>query len=203
MPRLPEMTATICVFFGLIASGKSSLAEEFSRRLDAPYANSDRLRKELAGAEAGRGRGAAVDQGIYTPAFTRRTYDALLVRAEQEIVRGAGLVVLDGSYQQCSERQRVRDLATRLGSRVLFVLCRCPEEEMRRRMDERARDPLAVSDGRWEVYLAQRQRFEAPTELAPSQILVLDTTRPVAQLADDLITQLAGAGPITPVITAG
>ncbi len=184
------MAGTIYVFFGLIASGKSSLAEEFSRRLGMVYANSDRLRKELAGADAARGRGAAVDQGIYTPAFTRRTYDALLTRAEQEVVRGAGGVVLDGSYQQRAERQRVRDLAARLGSAVVFVLCQCPEEEMRRRMEERARDPLAVSDGRWEVYLAQRQRFEPPTELTASQLLVVETTRPVAQLADDLVPQI-------------
>lgn len=187
--------APIFVFFGLIASGKSSLAEEFARRQGLCCHNSDRVRKELAGAAAALGRGTAVDQGIYSPEFSRRTYDALLARAEADLLGGQPGTVLDASYQQRSERQRVRDLALRLGSPVLFLLCRCPEDEMRRRMEERARDPLAVSDGRWEIYLAQRERFEVPEELAATELLTIETTQPVDLLAQDLIRSLAARRP--------
>ena len=72
--RQPE----VWVFFGLIASGKSYLAEAWAARHSFVHLNSDRVRKELAGAAAANGRGAGADQGIYTPEFSRRTYDELL-----------------------------------------------------------------------------------------------------------------------------
>ena len=39
----------IWVFFGLIATGKSTLAEKWAARHTMAHFNSDRLRKELAG----------------------------------------------------------------------------------------------------------------------------------------------------------
>ena len=42
----------ILVFFGMTASGKSTLAQACADRYGAPYYNTDRIRKELAGLEA-------------------------------------------------------------------------------------------------------------------------------------------------------
>ena len=47
---------------------------------------------------------------------------------------------------------------------------------MRERMEQRQHDPLAVSDGRWDVYLQQKARFEMPSELRPEQLLTIDTS---------------------------
>ena len=77
MPGRPE----VWVFFGLIASGKSYLAEAWADRHGFAHYNSDQIRKELAGASSVSGRGEAPNQGIYTPEFSRRTYDELLQRA--------------------------------------------------------------------------------------------------------------------------
>jgi len=151
----------IVVFFGLIATGKSTLASAWAREQAMAYYNSDRVRKELAGLTAGTSGRADLDAGIYTPEFTRRTYAALLERARADIHASRG-AVLDASYQLRADRDRVRDLAQELGVAARFVLCTCPEAEMRRRMEERAKDPLAVSDGRWEIYLGQKARFQFP-----------------------------------------
>ena len=40
---------TLAVFFGMTASGKSTLALAWAKRCQAPYYNTDRVRKELAG----------------------------------------------------------------------------------------------------------------------------------------------------------
>lgn len=171
----------IFVFFGLIASGKSTLAEAWAKAHSIAAFNSDRVRKDLAGLLPQTSRKEQVDQGIYSQEFTRRTYDALLDLAAQEIRAGRS-VALDASYQSTEERQRVRDLGKKLGARACFVHCLCPEPEMRRRMEERARDPQAVSDGRWEIYLRQKERFEVPRELASGELLVINTDRQVAEL---------------------
>jgi hypothetical protein len=164
----------IWVFFGLIATGKSTLAAAWAARHGMAHFNSDRLRKELAGAAAASGRQTALDQGIYRREFSRRTYDALLAKAEQEC-RAGRPVVLDASYQSRGERDRLRALAARLGVGVVFVHCLCPEEEVMRRLALRSRDPGAVSDGRPAIYLAQKERFEVPDELDGNQLISVST----------------------------
>ncbi len=190
MPDL-ERRPVLYVFFGLIASGKSTLASAWAGRHGLAYHNSDRVRKELAGLAPETPQREAVDGGIYTAEFSRRTYDRLLELAAALLAAGRS-VVLDGSYQARAERDRLRLLAAGHGADLRFVLCRCEEEIMRRRMEERLRDPQAVSDGRWEVYLLQRQRFEPPTELEAAEVLELDTAAPIGELLEKLDRRFAG-----------
>lgn len=177
------------VFFGLIATGKSTVAQAWAERRNLRYYNSDVVRKELAGLSPQARRSETADQGIYSGEFTARTYAALLERAEQDLTDGRG-VVLDASYQRQADRDQVRELAQRLGVRLYCVLCICPEEEMKRRMAQRALDPQAVSDGRWEIYLKQKERFEAPTELAPDQLVILSTDLPLKTVIEQLSSHL-------------
>jgi predicted kinase len=172
---------TLYVFFGLIATGKSTLAAAWAESLDIPYFNSDRVRKQLAALSEETSRQDGFNQGIYTSDFSRRTYTALLERAAAHLQQGVS-VVLDASYQAKEERQRVRDLAGRMADRICFILCTCPETEMKRRMAERGMDPTAVSDGRWEIYREQKKRFEPPDEIAADELIIIDTRAPAAQL---------------------
>lgn len=181
MPGRPE----VWVFFGLIASGKSYLAEAWADRHGHNYLNSDLIRKELVGVASASGRGEAPNQGIYTPEFSRRTYDELMHRGTAAMAEGRS-VLLDASYQSRAERDRVRNWAAGLKVPVHFVQCICPEEEVLRRLARRAADPDAASDGRWEILQVQKSRFEAPAELTGAQLLTLTTDRPVGVLMDEL-----------------
>jgi len=181
MPQPPELY----VFFGLIASGKSTLAEAWAERIGAVYANSDVLRKELAGLKPAAEQSDSFGKGIYTPEFTRKTYDAMLCRAGSELTLGRS-AVLDASYSSEAERRMVLDLAESHQVLVRFVLCICPEPLMKERMEIRARDPLAVSDGRWEIYLQQKKKFVEPKELDQSQLIVINTDKPVELLISEL-----------------
>lgn len=175
----------IFVFFGLIATGKSTLAKGWAERHGFAYANSDVVRKELAGLAATASQKEGVDQGIYTREFSRKTYDALLAAAEEAIKQGRG-VILDASYQNREERAKVRDLGVRLAVPVRFVLCECSDAVKKSRLALRAQDPNAVSDGRWEIYLQQKERFEPPAELAAGQFIAFDTDLPIAAALDKL-----------------
>ena len=168
------MKSDLLVFFGLIASGKSTLAEMFAESENMEYLNTDRVRKELAGIEATRRRPEDLGRGIYSPAFTERTYAAMLARAADSLGQGRG-VVLDGSYSRRRDRSAVLACGRQEKAPVRFILCFCSDIEVKRRLAMRARDPLAVSDGRWEIYLRQKESFESPDELAPNQLLYLNT----------------------------
>lgn len=162
------------IFFGLIASGKSTRAELFAAEHGLPYFNSDRVRKELAGIAPTERRPDTMSQGLYSPEMTATTYQALLDRAEQAL-KGGSAAVLDGSYSIAAGRNEVRRLAESAGAKPLFILCSCSEEETKRRLALRAKDPNAVSDGRWEIFVRQRETFEQPDELPQAQLLRLDT----------------------------
>jgi predicted kinase len=166
---------TLYIFFGLIASGKSTLAELFAKNQELPYYNTDRVRKELAGIAVNERRPDGMGQGIYTPEFTQKTYQTMLNRAAQDCKQGAVGAVLDGSYSTVSDRHKVNELANSLDARIHFFLCSCSEQETQRRLALRAQDPHAVSDGRWEIFVRQREKFEQPDELGSRQIRYIDT----------------------------
>ncbi len=175
----------IFVFFGMIASGKSYLASRWAGQHGYSYYNSDVVRKELAGLSAETSQKEEVDQGIYTAEFSRKTYDELIRLAKADLADGRYEgVVLDGSYQSRRERDLVRN---KLGDfEPFFIYCFCTETVLKERMELRAKDPKAVSDGRWEIYLKQKERFELPDELATDQLVRIDTDRSL----DELLSRL-------------
>ena len=175
----------IYVFFGMIATGKSTIAQGWAWLKQVRCYNSDWVRKELAGINPTESQRESVDSGIYTQEFSRKTYKTLIERAEARLKRGDS-VAIDASFQYAQDRQDVMELVKKLNCRVCFILCQCPEEEMKRRMDQREKDPAAVSDGRWEIYLKQKKRFEPPDELPASKLIILDTRAPLEELLEEL-----------------
>lgn len=186
---MPQPENLLVVFFGMIATGKSYLASAWARHYDLPYYNSDRVRKELAGLAPADEQVEEVDQGIYTPEFSRRTYDALIERAAHHFeANKQACVVLDGSYQSLEERNLLRKRFENQ-VRLVFVHCFCAENVIRRRLQLRASDPDAVSDGSWKIYLAQKKRFQPVTEA--EQVIELDTDAPLEDLVRKVTTEMS------------
>jgi predicted kinase len=170
----------------MTASGKSFLGRSWATRHSFPYFNTDIVRKQLAGLKENEPQPSGINDGIYSTAFTRRTYDAMIDKADLALQDSTNrCTVLDGSYLDPNERDKIRNT---LGKkcRIIFVLCKCSEETVRTRLTLRSNDPNAVSDGRWEIFLHQQKVFTSPTELPPEQLLVLNTEAPL----ESLMTQL-------------
>ena len=180
----------IYVFFGMIATGKSTVSQGWAWHKQIRCYNSDWVRKELAGINPTESQRKSIDSGIYTKESSRETYKTLLERVEARAKQGDSVVV-DASYQYADDRQDIRKLARGLSCQVYFILCQCSEAEMKRRMDAREKDPAAVSDGRWEVYLEQKKRFESPDELSASELIILDTQRSLEELLEELEEKLS------------
>ncbi|MDH3390568.1 MAG: ATP-binding protein [Desulfobulbaceae bacterium] len=179
----------IYVFFGMIATGKSTISQAWAWQKQLRCYNSDWVRKEMAGINPTESQRESVDTGIYTKEFSQKTYKILLERAEARIKQGDS-VILDASYQYTQDRQDVKELANDLNCQVYFILCQCPEAEMKRRMDTREKDSAAISDGRWEIYQKQKKRFQAPDELSDSELIILDTQVSLEELLKDLEEKL-------------
>jgi hypothetical protein len=72
--------------------------------------------------------------------------------------------------------------------RIVFVHCFCSEKVVRERLQLRASDPDAVSDGNWGIYLTQKKRFHPVTDM--EQVLELDTDAPVEELVRKVTTAI-------------
>ena len=171
----------LLVLLGLSGTGKSFLGRILAEKGLASYYNSDVVRKEIAGLSPAEHRYEPFEKGLYSPEMTQRTYEELLRRAVQDLEQGQD-VILDATYRKAAHRKALLDLAKERKVPVLFVWCKAPEEVIRQRLEKRALEEGEPSDGRWEIYLAQKARFEPPEEIPPSQLLVLDTTKPLEEL---------------------
>ena len=176
--RPPASPGPVVAVGGVIGAGKTLLAEALARALALPLVASDRTRKWLAGVGATERAPAAA----YEPAFSDRTFDEVFRRAAVVVGSGRG-VILDATFRERDLRRRARELAARHGRPFLFVEATCDDATLRERLRRRAAGP-SVSDATESLLARMRAEFEAVTELAPAEHLVVRTTEPVPALVE-------------------
>ena len=166
----------LLVTFGLMGTGKSTVAQTLSQALGWDCLRSDVVRKELAQISPRVHRYEEFHQGIYSPNFSRQTYQALFDRALALLSAGKS-VILDGSFKKQGERKRALSLAAKASADSLLIECLCSEEEIQRRMARRAREENNPSDGRWEIFADQKKDYEKVGGIPSDLFLPLDTER--------------------------
>jgi aminoglycoside phosphotransferase family enzyme/predicted kinase/CBS domain-containing protein len=186
--RRPLVPATLIAVGGLIASGKSTVAERASLEWGLPVVDADGTRKALLGVKATRPVHENAWAGAYDPGFTEKVYAEVLRRAEQVLISGRG-VIIDASFRSRVARAAVRDLAGRFHVPLRVVECRADQNASRARLGARARES-SVSDGRIEIFDAFRARFEPVDELPPDDHVLLDTSRSLDETIETLRARL-------------
>lgn len=174
----------VVVIFGLMATGKTTLARALGQALGLPLVESDRVRKTLAGLQPTTRATEEFGRGIYAADFSSRTYAEMRRQAAAHLAAGRS-VILDGSYKRAGERELVRQMAREHRAEVIFVYCECPPAEARRRAGIRLNDPQAFSDGRLELFAAQVQDFD-PLGPEDRPLLRLDTNRELEVVLEEL-----------------
>lgn len=159
---------------GLTGTGKSTLAQTLAGDLGAALFQSDPIRKELASVPRGERHLDPFGKGIYAQDISRKTYDALLSRARGELKQGRP-VILDATYLKAGQRKDAQDLAEKMKVPFFVVQVVCPEEEVKRRLSERMEKGQGPSDGRWEIYLEQKNIQDPVTEVPSDRLLMVNT----------------------------
>jgi len=175
-----DLPPVLLAISGLSGSGKSMLAGELAARRGWELLSSDVVRKSLHGLAPRERATAEIDRGLYSPEATRRTYETLAARAGVALERER-CVVVDATAQAAWERELLADAARAHGGLFLLAEVRASDETIRTRLEARAREPGAVSDAGWEVYLAQKARWE-PVTLGDWAHPVLDGDRPPSEV---------------------
>jgi len=174
----------VVVLFGLMGTGKTTLAQALGEALGLPVIHSDAVRKTLAGLTPTTRVPLEFGAGIYGEDFSARTYAQMRRLARESLAAGPG-VILDASYKRAKERVLVRDLAQGQGATALFVYCECPAEVAQERLGIRRDDPRAISNGRVELFEAQARDFD-PLMPDDRPLLRLQTGRELGVVLDEL-----------------
>lgn len=167
----PPALLVVC---GRIGTGKSTAAGLLGGLTGFPVLNSDVVRKRLAGLSPTARAHAEYRTGIYSEAFTQRTYTALSRQAEEELRAGRG-VIIDATCKRRADRRRLLTLGARLGVPVLFVECQASPAVVERRLRLRERQAESVSDATRATARHEQSDFPPFDDIPDTQHLVIDT----------------------------
>jgi aminoglycoside phosphotransferase family enzyme/predicted kinase len=174
---------------GLPGTGKSTLSRQLAVAAGFYVIRSDAVRKELAGLCPESAGGGALDAGIYSAAWTDRTYAECLARAETRLFSGER-VLIDATFVEERRRRPFLEAARRFGVPGLFLMCDAPPDVVRSRLAARQGD---VSDADWSVYQQVRGRWEPPGSETARDAHRLDTAHPAGAAVDQAVNILRQA----------
>ena len=182
---------TLILISGLMGTGKSVIAKEIAPRLGAMILQTDVLRKELLGIVPTERHYEAFGAGIYSPEMSRKTYEEAHRQALSHLRSGRS-VIIDASYKKSAERKEAIRTAQEAGADVFVVECTCPEEVVKERLDTRMSAPGEASDGRWDIYLAQKDDFDPITEVAQDAHITVNTAQAPERCMEEIVEAISG-----------
>lgn len=119
-------------------------------------------------AEAG-----SFEEGIYSPAVTKRTYDEILAQSVEHLRHGERAVV-DATFRDRELRQRFIKTAHDEGALFAFIICECDREIIRGRLLARKND---LSDATWEVYEQMEKGWDLSESAAMTECFIVNTEK--------------------------
>jgi uncharacterized protein len=174
---------------GLVATGKSTVARMLGDLTGFQVLSSDVVRKGLAHVSPTERAAEGYRKKIYSDSFTRLTYQALLEKAEQCLKAGKGVIV-DATFGDRQHRRLFLNRAADIGTRIFFIECRAPEEEIFRRLKEREQRVDEISDATWQIYLRQRDQFAPLVEIPDRLHLTVNTEADARDAVEKLVESL-------------
>jgi uncharacterized protein len=187
---------TIWVVCGMIAAGKSTVAEALAQALQINTLRSDVVRKKLFDRQVFESQTTGFGKGIYSEDATALTYGKLLLLAQEEVEQDRS-VILDATFGHKNQRREVLRLAQDMDADIIFLECRCPEAVIKKRLRERGKTP-SVSDARL-MHLAEfKAGYEAPDEIPPAIKITIDTSEPLEENLEKILLHADLTIPETP-----
>ncbi|MFW6192722.1 MAG: AAA family ATPase [Gemmatimonadota bacterium] len=186
----PSRRPGLVLLGGLPGTGKTTLAEGLAQEAGFRVISSDRTRKELAGMDPDDDASAGFGEGIYTPAWSDRTYAACLDAAERALFRGERVIV-DASFRGEERRRAFLEAGRRWGVPVLWLVCRADEETVRGRL---AGPRSGGSDAGWDVYRRAAGTWDEPGERTRRVMRTVPTDGPRDAALDRALRHLRETG---------
>ena len=159
----------IVVMSGLSGAGKTTVAKEIAKLINAIHIRSDAVRKHLAGIALEEKGGAE----IYSEEMSHKTYGKMLESGV--MLANIGFpVILDAKYDRLGCRQKAIDTAKENNIPLKIINCTAPIELLRDRLDNRSGD---ISDATADLLTSQQAKAEKFTEAEKAYVTTIDTSQ--------------------------
>ena len=155
-----DVKPVLFITTGLTGTGKTTVARKFAVDYNAKIISTDAVRKEFAGIDKYERHHDAYNAGLYCPKKMRQTYDKIFEKADV-FLNNKKNVVLDATFKTEKLRDMARKISEKNNACFLILYCNCPIEKVKEYLDARVKKK-SVSDGRWEIYIKQKDSFEKP-----------------------------------------
>lgn len=137
----------LVVVSGLPGTGKTTVAKKLADELKAKVLSTDEIRKRVL-RELG-----------YSERKKKKVYDEMLGIAEDLLTKEQN-VILDATFFKKSWRQKAFDLGKKQGHPVFLLEVICPENVLKKRIEERYRNKKDFSDADFKVYKIIKSQYE-------------------------------------------
>jgi aminoglycoside phosphotransferase family enzyme/predicted kinase len=186
----------LVVLYGLMGTGKSSLARHLREVYGWHVISTDAVRKHIAGVGEATRVWVPYNTGLYSSEMNERTYEETCRRAGDLL--DAGLpVAIDGAFKMRDERRVVIDMAREHGADVRFVKTVCDPGSQRQRLESRQVYDTR-SDGRIELMERQRREFESPADDVADLFEQFSTDGPEEDTRSRVVAYLRELGMLEP-----
>jgi aminoglycoside phosphotransferase family enzyme/predicted kinase len=176
----------IWVTCGMIAAGKSTVAEKLAALFSIPWIRSDEIRKTLFEKLPDKSGKTGFEKGMYSPDATSLVYGKMLVTAQAALEKGRS-VILDATCSRQKERQDILQLARDTSANIIFVECRCPDREIKARLKNREHQST-VSDARLDHFAAIKKRMVPFDHLSADVHMPVRTDQPLDSIIETILT---------------
>jgi predicted kinase len=168
----PVVEPAFIAVSGLPGTGKSYFCHKLVERLSFIVLESDALRKEL------------FPQPCYSPEESARLFRALHLLIERLLKKGISLI-LDATNLSERYRERLYNIADRLGVKLILVRVEAPPEVVYGRLKARQQEasPQNKSDADWGVY----QRMKDTVEEMHRNHYAVGTSRDITPVLDKVV----------------
>jgi aminoglycoside phosphotransferase family enzyme/predicted kinase len=160
----------LIVIGGGPGTGKTTLAHALAEQIGAQVISTDDVRRQLRQAGAITGPAGVLDEGLYAAENVAAVYDEVLRRAHLNLCGGKS-VILDGTWRDARQRERVREHADETASPIIEFTCSVPPDEASARIRNRS---ATTSDATPQIAAALKKHDGGWFEAHP-----IDTGRPL------------------------
>ncbi|MFQ5924849.1 MAG: AAA family ATPase [Dehalococcoidia bacterium] len=175
--QLPEPTVNpaLIVVSGLPGTGKSYFCRKLAERLPFSILESDALRKVLS------------PSPNYSPGESNRLFGACHLLIEELLRRGIPLI-FDATNLVERHRERLYQIADRVGARLIIVRVEAPPKLVRLRLQGRSLgvDPEDRSGADWRVY----QKMGASAQRIRRNHFAVDTSNDIAPVINKIVREV-------------
>lgn len=156
------MSGLLILVCGLPGTGKSTLAKNLAKKINATVLRTDVIRKEL------------FNRPRYTEEEKKLIYDILFLIAKY-LLQNKNNVIVDGTFYKKKIREKIYSIGEKTGSDLHIIECTSPEDVIIERMKRRDKRGKNLSDADFQVYKRIKDEFEPITR----RHITIDTTRSV------------------------